>query len=356
MKNEYFNTDGPMEITMEDFELYKNLPVGITRSFQQLYSCWVNRYPTEGVARLCLRDLVRQRQYVDTDLAYYELRRNAVYLVCCHADAQDTGEKFAQTMATRPELVEELTEELLYALERVKDLNVTSLMEALFALEDAETREPLVDEETRKKLLPYYDEWRLGRVHGTRLKECTSYLLNQLGKQTTPDWLRDEFLKEINAEIERERAALPKEMPKGMYGAFGEVGKDLNFPILHAKIWDAIMDSRSSSRRAQAVEFLLGCPELEGHCFHGFEDDVKMMWVLARDPNLMETVVKLMKNCCVDSVFWETRKDCNKGKQRTLLYWMTGVLTMEMSLVDAEPIRCKIVEALKDTASGSDDE
>ncbi len=356
MKNEYFNTNGPMEISGEDFGLYKNLPVGITRSFQQLYSCWVNRYPTEGAARLCLRDLVRQRRYVDTDLAYYELRTDVSHLACCHADARGDGEKFAQTMTTRPELVKELTEELLYALERIKNLDVKDLMEALFALEDAETGEPLVDEETRKKLLPYYKEWRLAGAYGNQLKEHAKYLMERLRKQATPDWLRDEFLKEVNDEIERERAALPKEMPEGMWGAFGNVGENLDFPVLHNKFWEAHMDSNEGVKRAQAVEFLLGCPELKGHCFLRFEDDVKMMWTLARDPNLMGTVVRLMKNCCADPMFWETRKNCDKGKQRVLLYWMMGVLTAEMSLVEAEPIRRKIVEALKDTMSGADTE
>lgn len=346
MNNLYFNIDGPTKITEKDFEIYKRLPRGITKSYEQMYGCWVSRYPTEGAARLCLRDLVRQRRYADTDLAYYELRTSVYYLACCHAEVQDGKEQFAKTMARRPELAKELMEELLYALERIEYLDVTSLLEVLFALRDVKTQELLMDEETRKKLLPYYKEWRLDGIRGTQLNEHVNYLLAQLEKQTVPDWLREIFLKEADDELKRELAALPKEMPEGMYGAFGSAGKGLDFPILYKKYGKARVES-SNFKRAQAAEYLLDCPELRGHCFHGFEDDVKMMQVLARDSEWIGTVVRLMKSCCDDPVFWETRKECKIGQQRTLLYWMLGVMIAEMPIGDARPIMDKIMEILK---------
>lgn len=352
MENLHFNIDGPMEITSEDFGVYKRLPRGITGSYDQLYSCWLNRYPTEGAARLCLRDLVRQQRYADTDLAYYELRRSVSYLTSCSADVS-SGEGFVKTMAARPELIKELTEELLYALERIENLDVTGLMETLFALKDEETQEPLVDEETRGRLLPYYKGWRLAGVQGTLLEERTKYLLAQLDKLALPDWLREELLKEMNAELKREREALPAEMTEGMYNAFGCVTRKLNFPILNKALWAVKSDSASGV--AQAVNFLLDCPELSGHCFFDFDDDVGIMRKLAGDPEFVSTTVRMMESSCKDPFFWEARKKCNKEKQRLFLYWMMGVLAAEVPLVKARWMTQKITEALEDTSSGSDD-
>lgn len=209
MKNSHLNTDGPIPIPDTDFHTYRELIPAQNNIFDRLFYTWVDETYSDGVRRLCLRDMLQQpastqRGYYVTGCTFGQLLR---------IGNQDRPKELYWQLHNRPALLEEFVQELQYLLEKgaypydtasnglktrgiprhIKDKH--TLLELVFRL---------VDDKTGMELLPYYN---ICPTSGYTTEQFLM-LLTAWMDERNPQWLHDTLHKAIFNTLNRELDSL----------------------------------------------------------------------------------------------------------------------------------------------------
>ncbi len=199
MSKQYFNVDGPISVSGCDFERYKQL-FEREADFDQLFYTWIDENYSDGVRRLCLRDILRQNgSSHDSPATYYRTQHSNARILEIRA-SQEPGE-LAWQLQKRPKLLGEFLQEYTYMLKHdmqwsgavVNTLETQDeLLEILFRL---------VPEEVGRKLLPCYNVRQKSGF--SSVKDMTS-MFETWADERNPKWLRETVYESIEPKLWRE--------------------------------------------------------------------------------------------------------------------------------------------------------